>query len=404
MIRTILLLTILFIFLGLPGCSEDDSVSPAETVSAPGVPAGSDSTATGNIVNFSISGAASSKGHDLEYRFDWGDGSVTPWAYSTEASHSWSTEGMYEVKARARCAKHTDAVSPWSGGKKVAVGEAITAPDTPSGAAQLDIEVTEIYTTGGAFSSQGHELEYRFDWGDGSRSSWASAPSASHSWTSEGDYVVTAQARCALHPERTSSWSEGMNVQVGETISIPEPPEGRLVVRVDQFEMYCTSGSSSSRGHAVLYQFDWQGNPFPLWTSSNCVSIRWQETGDYYLRVRARCAEHPEAVSDWSEPQFILISRYEVIVTPNIPSGPANTHVGITETYTTSGAYSNAGHQLEYQFDWGDGSQSPWSTSSDASHSWAAEGQHVVTVTARCKQHYGLLSDTSEGLTVTVDP
>jgi len=49
----------------------------------------------------------------LEYQFDWGDGNTYAWGSATQ-SHSWSISGTYYIKARARCATHTDKVSPWS--------------------------------------------------------------------------------------------------------------------------------------------------------------------------------------------------------------------------------------------------------------------------------------------------
>jgi hypothetical protein len=286
----------------------------------------------------------------------------------------------------------------------VVVGEAISAPGMPSGNFQTDIGVSESYTTGGASSSLGHDLEYRFYWGDGSRSPWSSSSSAPYSWSAEGNYTITARARCAAHPTRMSVWSEGMTVEVGETISIPSAPDGHTTVTVDRIEVYCTGGSSSSRGHPLLYQYDWEGDPFPMWTSANCVSIYWPIVGNFSVRVRARCAEHAEALSAWSEPQLVLISSYEIITTPDIPAGPVTTQVGVMEAYTVSGSYSSSDHRIEFQFSWGDGSQSPWSSSSTASHSWSNDGQYMISIQARCVTHTARISSLSDGLTVNVDP
>jgi len=66
----------------------------------------------------------------------------------------------------------------------------------------------------------------------------------------------------------------------------------------------------------------------------------------------------------------------ETISKPGTPTGETNPTVNVSYTYTTSGATSSLGHTLEYRFDWGDGSQSNWSTSKSASHSWSSTEQY----------------------------
>jgi len=59
-------------------------------------------------------------------------------------------------------------------------------------------------------------LEYRFDWGDGSYSSWSASPSASHSWSGPSTYTVRAQTRQGV---QVSEWSGGIVVTIGEPVS-----------------------------------------------------------------------------------------------------------------------------------------------------------------------------------------
>ena len=60
-------------------------------------------------------------------------------------------------------------------------------------------------------------IEYRFDWGDESYSSWSSSPNASHSWSSPVTYRIRTQAR--VIPAFTSEWSTGLGV----VITSPSP-------------------------------------------------------------------------------------------------------------------------------------------------------------------------------------
>jgi hypothetical protein len=99
-----------------------------ETVSTPSVPIGSGRWITGVSCNYSTGGATSNLGHTVECQFDWkGDGSgLSSWGSSTQ-SNTWKSAGTYYVRARARCAAHTDVISSWSGFLSVNI-----SPDTIS--------------------------------------------------------------------------------------------------------------------------------------------------------------------------------------------------------------------------------------------------------------------------------
>ncbi|MBN2400218.1 MAG: hypothetical protein JXI33_07745 [Candidatus Aminicenantes bacterium] len=91
-------------------------VSEIETVSAPSSPSGSPFGFTDVSYTYSSSGAVSSLGHSVQYKFDWGDTTDSGWLAvgTTSASHSWSSTGTFSVRAMARCATHTTIESPWS--------------------------------------------------------------------------------------------------------------------------------------------------------------------------------------------------------------------------------------------------------------------------------------------------
>lgn len=97
-----------------------------ESISVPDAPTGPTSSKTNQSLSYSTGGASSNLGHSLEYRFDWGDGSLSGWSSSTSASYSWSTAGTYTVKTQARCATHTTVLSDWSAGLTVEITEEST--------------------------------------------------------------------------------------------------------------------------------------------------------------------------------------------------------------------------------------------------------------------------------------
>ncbi|MDI6755313.1 MAG: hypothetical protein QME78_13080, partial [Thermodesulfobacteriota bacterium] len=99
--------------------------------------------------------------------------------------------------------------------------------------------------------------------------------------------------------------------------------------------------------------------------------------------------------------QFTAIS--ETISTPATPSGTTSGNVGITYTYIASGASSNLGHSLQYQFDWkGDGSDLSFWGAANQQKVWTTSGAYSVRVRARCSTHTSVVSNWSSSLQVTI--
>jgi len=89
----------------------------------------------------------------------------------------------------------------------------VATPSTPSGPSTGVPDTSYTFTTGGSSCSWGHSVEYQFDWGDGSSSSWGSS-SRSKSWASTDTYTVKARARCTSDTSVVSGWSGGKTVTV----------------------------------------------------------------------------------------------------------------------------------------------------------------------------------------------
>ncbi len=89
----------------------------------------------------------------------------------------------------------------------------VSAPDSPSGPVTGLVGSVLSFATGGSICSDGGAPEYRFDWGDGSYSTWGSGTD-SHAWTEAGSYVVKAQARCITNLAAVSSWSAALTVSI----------------------------------------------------------------------------------------------------------------------------------------------------------------------------------------------
>jgi len=95
----------------------------------------------------------------------------------------------------------------------------VSSPQTPAGPVSGGPNIAYQYSSGNALCSHGHDVEYRFDWGDGTTSPWNSSAHAEKMWTSAGSYSVRAQARCAAEGSILSAWTSGLRVSIENTPS-----------------------------------------------------------------------------------------------------------------------------------------------------------------------------------------
>ena len=305
-----------------------------------------------------------------------------------------ATSANTSVVVTTQCSSYTD--------------EVISSPILPGGPTDGTVLVNYTYSTGSSFSNQGHPIEYRFDWGDGSYSSWSSETSAAKAWGIPNIYSVKAQARCAIDTYVVSNWSSTLTVKIDptEAITIPLILSGPTNGNPGVSYLYATGGSSSNLGHSVQYLFDWGDGTNSGWLSAGTLSASkfWTSTGNYVVKAKARCVSHTSFESSWSAGLSVSISLpAEIISISSTPSGPSS---GFTETsysYSTGGSSSNLGHSVEYQFDWkGNGSDlSPWGAATQ-SKAWSVPGTYNVKARARCATDTSVVSEWSSGLPVTI--
>ena len=246
---------------------------------------------------------------------------------------------------------HTVTTNP-SGQQVVVDGTTYTAPQTFSWAAgsshTLSVSSPQSETTGTryAFSS----------WSDGgARSHTITAPSSSTTYTANftTQYSLTTAANPSgggtVTPSGTNRYNSGQSVSVSATAS---------------------SG----------YNFTgWSGD---LSGSTNPSSLTMNA---------------PKNVTA----QFAAVS--ETISTPAISSRTTSGNVETSYTYIASGASSNLGHSLEYQFDWkGNGTDLSFWGAANQQKIWTTAGTYSVRVRARCSTHTSVISNWSSSLSLQV--
>jgi hypothetical protein len=155
--------------------------------------------------------------------------------------------------------------------------ETITVPDPPKGPASGNINASYAYSAGGAVSSKGDSVQYRFDWGDGTLSSWmpVGQTSLNKSWMKAGAYRVKVQARCNVHPNVLSDWSGEISVDVSGAyfpITLISPETG---APFDACSLYLLP-DFVWRGEEVFKSYELQ---FSLEEGFNEIPIKVKSTG-----------------------------------------------------------------------------------------------------------------------------
>ncbi len=375
--------------------------SSVETINTPAVPSGPATGYENQDLSYSAHGSISSTGDGVEYRFDWGDSSFSDWS-TTAIQKSWLVAGTYQVKTQARCVDHLTIVSEWSLATTVTITEfvleTVSTPDVPGGPISGEENQSLTFTSSGAVSSYGDDIQYRFDWGDGIISSWYNyGVSPSHSWSTTGTYIIKTQARCISHTTIESDWSADKTVTISvagaETVSPPNAPTFPDSTEIGFATVFTVTGSISSDGHPVQYQMDFGDGTLTWFAYNTTIFHVYDSIGTYVVKAMARCNTHNDIISDWSEGVSVVIVNPPEALSYNTKLVYGDVVDGsIGELYEYSVAHSSAtnlGDAMEGQYNWGDGTTSAWVQVADRiqSHAWTAEGTYGITYTGRCTVH-----------------
>lgn len=275
--------------------------------------------------------------------------------------------------------------------------EIVITPNVPSGPTIGNVGTSYTYSSGGSSSNLGHGLQYRFDWDDGTYSSWLTSTSTSYLWSNPGTYIIRAQARCVTHTNVVSNWSSGLTVNITplepETVSTPDTPSGPTTGTTGTPYSYTSGGAVSNLGHSVQYRFYWGDGFYSPWSFSASASHSWSAPGTHIIRSQARCATHTSVVSGWS-------TGLAVIVNP-----PSNGSIS-GRVYQSDGVTPIAGAMVGV-FDYSSPRNYGWlPTSADGNYTFSdlATGTYAVRVEANgyAVEWYDGVLDKAEATPVSV--
>ena len=151
-----------------------------------------------------------------------------------------------------------------------------------------------------------------------------------------------------------------------------------------------TATTTDPDGDQVAFKFDWGDGSESDWTdfvdsgASVSASHSWANDGTYEVKAKAKDINNAE--SGWSESHTIVINN-----PPNTPLAPTGPDSGSPDTpyYFAAATFDPDGDQVCYKFDWGDGSESNWTSFVDSGsaageyHSWSSKGIYEAKVKAK---------------------
>ena len=161
--------------------------------------------------------------------------------------------------------------------------------------------------------------------------------------------------------------------------------------------------------HAMTYV----QNPSPPYTRSNCwyVYTTTLSVGNHNYRFEfqdvnggwGRDPVSPDAPISYTTYGGPAVAWAHVVTTPSALTGEQSPVMGLPYTYSTSGSACHQGHSIQYQFDWGDGTNSGWLAVgvTNAQHTWNSSGFFSVRAQARCAVDNAIISSWSTGLNVS---
>ena len=225
-----------------------------------------------------------------------------------------------------------------------------------------------LFDASGSSDRDGKILRYRWDFGDGEKSS-AGSVTTTHSYATPGTYRISL----TVEDDGQSLCSQD---EISHEIRINMPPLGRVNVRkraaVGEVVELSATGSADSDGEIVGYEWDFGDGAV---AEGESVTHTWQKPGNYLIHLGVR--------DDAGLPNSLVPATGEIVI--NAPPVPAvkTKEVAAAEEYLlfdASASHDPDGDIDEYIWDMGDG---VLKQGREVRHAYEAPGTYEGMLTVR---------------------
>jgi hypothetical protein len=382
----------------------------------PAPPNGPESCDVGETCEFSAV-TTDPEEDQMVYTFDWGDETTDDTGYvesgdPASGSHSWSEEGTYEIMVKAT--DINEAESDWSepSGLSVEGNHAPEIPTLPDGPTESWCYVPCEYSTN-AFDSDGDQVTYTFDWGDGTTTKTdfvdcGETMTQTHSWTKPGNYEVVVMATDANGKE-SEGWSDAAVVAIAKNgrPSTPRTPSG-VNKGFTGVEYTFTTSATDPDKDQIMYIINWGDetqSETELVNSGKGASAThiWAADGEYEVTAIAVDSKGAPCEKP-SKIKTVKIVMNNPPDTPDMPEGPSAGMTTVSYSFKVVTTDPD-GDKMKYTVDWGDGKGSTSGTlasgkATTLTHKWSDPGNYEVIVMATDSN--GLSSEWSDALVIGI--
>ena len=192
------------------------------------------------------------------------------------------------------------------------------APNKPSGPTSGKPGVDYSYTTS-TIDPDGHQIYYKWSWGDGSFSSWLGPfdsgenVEANHEWETGGEYEIKVKAKDFIGSK--SDWSGALVITIENAPPNMPMVSGETNGKVGVSYVYSAS-SIDPDGDRVSYWFEWGDGanygwigPYDSGTTVNGSHV-WSEEGTYIVKVKAKDIHGEE--STWATLEVTMPKNHQI--------------------------------------------------------------------------------------------
>jgi ABC-type transport system substrate-binding protein/PKD repeat protein len=243
-------------------------------------------------------------------------------------------------------------------------------------------------------------LEYMWNFGDGTKSSWSSSPGASHLYTADGYYTAWLMVRevGTLDGFMTSKMTTVKVIDISNTapygldftFSPSDPDQGTFVY---------LNGTASDANPGDSITYTWDFGDGSVATGQNVIHQFSEGAGSYTVRMYAddsHLGTEPRPVST-SKLVSVAVNTAPTIVAQDEPS----VQFKVMWTFYATAVDPDARDTLVYTWDWGDGTAVSVTSTGSADHKYGAKGTYTLTV--YCDDQTGLPGhNSSDTATVVV--
>lgn len=271
---------------------------------------------------------------DVEYGFDFGDGTAFVQSRTTEVMHTYAAPGEFSVIVFARIREKIIAQSDRI---KVTVKRKVPALTVTLKADRQSAKTGEEVIFRAQTGRQGEGIRYRFVFGDLAESDWRGSSEIGHAYRKKGSYGAVVQVKAA---------GEDMIESAPVTIAVESPPEAVYTVqlladsdRIQPDGEILFTAVLQPPEQTARYSFIYGDRNRSDWLPVGQSAHRYAEPGEYTATVAVR--KEGRIVAE-SEPVPIT-----VVMTPPPDTSAGKTVPANLPTAVTAILFFSAGYFLQ---------------------------------------------------------